>query len=268
ANYTGPDSFNYTVSDGLLTASAAVALDVRFGNVPPVAVNDFYSVNEDTVLTVPAAAGVLANDTHAEHDPLTVLLTALPLHGTLALGANGGFTYVPGADYSGLDSFRYKAGDGGPENSNEATVTITVNPVNDPPITVDDAFIAVVNQPLDVPAAFNAGLGRFVSGVLANDHDVEVDDVTPLHAQLVTGPSHGHLVFGTDGGFSHVPDADFLGVDSFTYRAVDHLNAVGNPATVTITVAVKAVTAAVNAGGTVSTGTGPIDPGDPLHTAV
>ncbi|HXI32310.1 MAG TPA: tandem-95 repeat protein, partial [Vicinamibacterales bacterium] len=164
--------------------------------------------------------------------------------------------------------FRYKASDGGPDASNEATVTIDVAQVNDPPITVADAYTAVVNQPLDVPAAFNAGLGRFVSGVLANDHDVEVEDTAPLHAQLVSGPLHGHLTLGTDGGFSYVPDADFLGADAFTYQAVDHFNAAGNVATVTITVALKAVAAAVNGGGTVSTGTGAVDAGDPLHSTV
>ncbi|HXI30098.1 MAG TPA: Ig-like domain-containing protein, partial [Vicinamibacterales bacterium] len=267
ATYSGPDAFTYTVSDGLLTSSAAVSIDVRFGNIPPAAVNDFYTVDEDTVLTVPAA-GVLANDTDAEHDPLTAVLTALPLHGTVVFSASGGFSYTPVANYAGPDSFRYKASDGGAELSNEATVTIAVNQVNDPPITVADEYTAVLNQPLDVSAAFNAGLGRYVSGVLANDHDVEVEDTAPMHAQLVSGPAHGHLTFGTDGGFSYVPDSDFLGADAFTYQAVDHFNAAGNVATVTITVALKAVTAAVNAGATVTTGSGPTDPGDPLHSAV
>ncbi|HXI27390.1 MAG TPA: N,N-dimethylformamidase beta subunit family domain-containing protein, partial [Vicinamibacterales bacterium] len=188
-NYSGPDAFTYTVGDGLLTSSATVSLDVRFGNVPPVAVNDFYTINEDATLTVPSAIGVLVNDTDVEHDALTAVLTAFPQHGMLTFAADGGFTYVPTPNYAGPDSFRYKANDGG-DDSNEATVTLTVNQVNDPPITVDDAYTAVLNQPLDVPAAFSASLGRFVSGVLANDHDVEVEDTTPMHVQLVTSPVH------------------------------------------------------------------------------
>jgi hypothetical protein len=267
ANYSGADAFGYTVSDGLLTSSAAVSIDVRFGNIPPTAINDFYGVNEDAILAVPAANGVLANDTDVEHDALTAVLTALPAHGALVFGANGAFTYTPVANYAGPDSFRYKANDGGAD-SNEATVTIAVGQVNDPPIAEADLYTAVINQPLDVTATFNASLGRYVSGVLANDHDVEVEDTAPLHAQLVSGPAHGQLVFGADGGFSYVPNADFLGVDSFTYQAVDHFNAVGNTATVTVTVALKAVSAAVNAGTTVAIGSGGVDATDPLHSSV
>jgi hypothetical protein len=267
ATYFGPDAFTYTVSDGLLTASATVSLDVRFGNIPPVALNDFYSIDEDATLTVPAAIGVLVNDTDTEHDPLSAVLTSFPQHGMLTFAANGGFTYVPTANYAGPDSFRYKANDGG-DDSNEATVTLTVNQVNDPPIAVDDAYTAVLNQPLDVPAAFSASLGRFVSGVLANDHDVEVEDTAPMHVQLVGNPAHGQLVMAADGGFSYTPDADFLGTDSFTYRALDHFNAAGNVATVTLTVAIKAVAATVAGGATLATGSGLVDPNDPLHSAV
>src|SRR5262249_52030329 len=166
-----------------------------------------------------------------------------PQHGLLTLAANGGFTYTPTADYAGPDSFRYKANDGAAD-SNEATVTLTINQVNDPPGTLDDSYISGFNHPPDVPAAFrpSPSLGRFVSGVLANDHDVEVGDTAPMHAQIVSNPAHGQLVMAADGGFSYTPQADFLGADSFTYRAVDHFNAQGNVATVTIIAAIKAGT--------------------------
>ena len=82
ANYNGPDSFVYTASDGLLTSSAAVTIDVRFGNIAPVANSDFYSVNEDSALVVAAVSGVLENDTDVEHDVLSAVLTSLPAHGS------------------------------------------------------------------------------------------------------------------------------------------------------------------------------------------
>ena len=110
--YEGPDAFVYTVSDGLLTASATVSLDVRFGNIPPVAINNFYAAVEDTTLTVPAATGLLANDSDLEHDVLQAELMTLPAHGQLALSANGGFSYTPAVNYAGPDSFSYRAFDG------------------------------------------------------------------------------------------------------------------------------------------------------------
>ena len=110
--YEGPDAFVYTVSDGLLTASATVSLDVRFGNMPPVAINNFYAAVEDTTLTVSAATGLLANDSDAEHDVLQAELMTLPAHGQLALSANGGFSYTPAVNYAGPDSFSYRAFDG------------------------------------------------------------------------------------------------------------------------------------------------------------
>lgn len=102
------------------------------GNIPPVAVNDSYSTNEDTALTVPAP-GVLGNDNDANGNPLTAVRVSGPAHGTLTLNSNGSFTYTPAANYNGSDSFTYKANDGA-SDSNLATVSITVIAVNDAPV--------------------------------------------------------------------------------------------------------------------------------------
>jgi hypothetical protein len=93
-------------------------------NTPPVAVNDNYGVIGGATLTVPTP-GVLANDTDADHDPLTAQLVTGPSSGTLVLNANGSFTYVPGEDTVGVVTFTYQAFDG-TDRSNVATVRITV----------------------------------------------------------------------------------------------------------------------------------------------
>ncbi len=108
-------------------------------NAAPVADNDAFTATEDATLNVPAP-GVLAGDT--DSDPLVVTDTdsfepgvqpaAQPSNGTLTLNANGSFAYAPNANFNGTDSFAYRANDGTSE-SNAATVTITVNPVNDAP---------------------------------------------------------------------------------------------------------------------------------------
>ncbi|RYD22127.1 MAG: tandem-95 repeat protein, partial [Verrucomicrobiaceae bacterium] len=104
-----------------------VSIVLAAANTPPVAVADSYSTNQNVALTI-AAAGVLANDTDAESDPLTATLVAGPTSGTLNLAANGGFTYTPNNGFAGSDSFTYRANDGS-ANSNTVTVSLTVNAV-------------------------------------------------------------------------------------------------------------------------------------------
>ena len=88
-----------------------------------------------TPLNVPAP-GVLGSDTDVDGDTLTAVLVADVANGTLTLNANGSFDYLPDLNFNGSDSFTYKANDGA-LNSNIATVTITVNAVNDAPVCLD-----------------------------------------------------------------------------------------------------------------------------------
>ena len=221
-NYNGPDSFTYTASDGMATSDpATVSLTISGVNDPPVAIDDAYSTNEDTNLTVAAGSGVLANDTDFESDPLTAGFVSGPAHGTLTLNVNGSFSYTPAANWSGTDSFTYKANDG-IADSNVATVTITVNPANDAPVAAGDAYSVTEDGTLDVPAP----------GVLDNDTDAEGDSLT---AALVAGPAHGTVTFNADGSFTYTPTTNYNGSDSFTYKANDD-SLDSNVATVSLTV--------------------------------
>jgi len=186
-------------------------------NHPPTAVSDAYSVDEDRTLAV-AAPGVLSNDTDADGNSLTAVLDTDVKHGTLALNSDGSFVYIPTANYNGTDSFTYKANDG-QADSDAATVTITVKPVNDAPVAMNDAYYTGKNAKLSVLAP----------GVLGNDSDVDRD---PLTAILVKGTSHGTLNLNRNGSFTYTPDR-YIGTDIFTYRANDG-TAHSNTATVTI----------------------------------
>ena len=127
---TAPVSGNYSVT----LAAGDIKTGFDFGNhaqTAPVAVGDSYQVDEDTLLTR-SAPGVLANDTDVNGDLLSAILVTGPNHGSLTLNANGSFTYQPAANYHGPDSFTYKVNDGHVDSS-VATVSITVNPINDPP---------------------------------------------------------------------------------------------------------------------------------------
>jgi VCBS repeat-containing protein len=130
-NFT--DSFTYTVWDGVNTSAAAtVSITINAINDAPVATVDSYTTDEDTALNV-AAPGVLGNDTDVEGNPLTAIKVSDPANGSVVLNADGSFDYTPNGDFNGTDSFTYKANDG-TLDSNVATVTITVNAINDAPV--------------------------------------------------------------------------------------------------------------------------------------
>jgi hypothetical protein len=154
-------------------------------------------------------------------DTLTAVLDTGPISGTLTLNLDGSFQYTPNTDFYGTDTFSYVANDSF-VTSNVATVTITVDPVNDAPVGVDDSY--TTNQ--------NTSLNVAVPGVLGNDADTDGDTLTTT---LETAPGNGSLTLNLDGSFEYIPDTGFTGTDTFTYIANDG-NDDSNVATVTITV--------------------------------
>ncbi len=221
ANISGQDTFTYRASDGTsLSNVATVFLDVAAVNDPPVANKDAYSTKEDVALKI-ASPGVLRNDTDVDSQTRTAILKASPEHGSLTLNTSGSFTYTPGLNFNGTDSFTYVASDGVAE-SLPATVSISVSPVNDAPLAADDAFTTLENQSLVIARP----------GVLGNDLDV---DGNSLRARIVTRPSHGTIALNADGSFGYTPTTGYYGTDVFTYRAYDGLLRSGT-ATVTLTV--------------------------------
>jgi VCBS repeat-containing protein len=189
-------------------------------NHTPAAHDDLYTVDEDNTLIVGSASGVLSNDSDDDGDALTAVLISPPDHGQVVLNSDGGFTYVPDANFNGTDSFGYAASDG--LDSSTAAVTIMVHAVNDAPTAVDDSYSLDQDTSLTVTAP----------GVLANDADVDGDAIT---AVLNAAPSHGNLTLNPDGSFTYTPFPGFYGQDSFTYHANDSsLNS--DAAAVTLTV--------------------------------
>ena len=202
-DFNGADTFTYTISDGQASATATVTVGVTPVNDAPVALDDSYSVNEDSALNVPAP-GVLTNDADVDGDALTAVLATDVINGTLALAADGSFSYMPDPNFAGIDTFSYVAADA-LLNSNPATVTITVNPVNDPPTAVDDTALTVEDSPTTID-------------VLTNDTDPDGD---PLTVFAVSVPSNGTVVINPDRTVTYTPNPNFDGVDSFTYEVDD-----------------------------------------------
>jgi VCBS repeat-containing protein len=223
ANFNGTDTFTYKANDGAAdSAPATVTITVNAVNDIPTAVADSYTVNEDTTLTVPAATGVLNNDTDPDGNTLTAQLVTGPTHGQLTFNADGSFTYVPAANFSGSDTFTYRASDG-TTTSSPVTVTINITAVNDAPVAANDNYSVTSGQTLTTTTT---------NGVIANDSDP--DGTTPT-AVLVQNVAHGTLTLNSNGTFTYTPTAGFVGTDTFTYRATDG-SLQSSPATVTITV--------------------------------
>ncbi|HZM14806.1 MAG TPA: Ig-like domain-containing protein, partial [Candidatus Krumholzibacteria bacterium] len=206
-DYFGDDGFVYEVTDGHGgRAGGTVGLTVLPVQDPPVVVEDAHVLDEDGSLEV-VAPGLLANDSDVDGDVLESRLRTPPAHGVLRVESNGAFTYTPAPDFNGTDTFTYVADDGN-GGTNQATVTLTVRPVNDLPVAADDAFGTAEDAALTVSGP----------GLLANDSDLD-GDVTAARAG--TSPVHGTLRLQPDGGFVYEPAPDYHGPDTFTYIVED-----------------------------------------------
>ncbi|MBW4583446.1 MAG: tandem-95 repeat protein, partial [Tildeniella nuda ZEHNDER 1965/U140] len=228
-NFTGTDNFTYVTQDALGATSntATVSLSVTAPvpvNQAPVATPDAFTLSQNTTFTT---GNVLSNDSDPDNNlPFTAQLVADVTQGSLTLNSNGSFTYIPTANFTGLDNFTYVTQDALGANSNTATVSLSVTapvPVNQAPVAVGESFRAVTSTPLTVSAA---------NGVLRNDTDADSSTLTAL---LVTAPSNGSLALNSNGAFVYTPTTNFSGTDTFVYKANDG-NADSNSATVTLTV--------------------------------
>jgi hypothetical protein len=180
--------FEFTSFD--LTVRNFEALEVISGNTPPVANGDSYSTLEDTPLVVPAAAGVLSNDTDADGNALSAAIVVGPSHGALTFNDDGSFSYNPDKDYNGPDGFSYLANDGTDDSEFAAEVLLTVLEKNDPPVAGKDSASVgenSVNNVIDVlandvpgPANESAQSLEVVFAFSINGGDVTVnpDDYT------------------------------------------------------------------------------------------
>lgn len=227
-NYSGTDSFTYAAHDGSGTGNVAtVSLNISPVDDPPITVNDSDSVLEDETVNI----RVLSNDSDLEGLALTIT-GAFTTNGTTVVnnGGNARVRYTPAPDYCGTVVFSYTISDG--MLSSTGSVTVTVTPVNDAPVANNDTYTTPEDMTLIVPVAGMLSNGTLGAGVLANDTDVEGDTLT---AVIVSPASHGTLSLNPNGSFTYMPEADFNGTDSFTYRAVDGFST-GNVATVTINV--------------------------------
>jgi len=203
-NYFGSDTFSIVAREagaGGLTATAVWTITIDPVNDAPVANNQSLTLPEDGTRT-----GVVLNFSDVEGDPLTFTQVTDVQHGVLTVDqAAGTFDYAPAANYNGPDSFSYFVNDGLLDSAT-AVVSITVTPVNDAPVAVDDTGIEI-----------NENTSLNLIDVLANDSDV--DGTTPT-VQSVTQGAHGTVTLN-GGQVFYTPVLDYNGPDTFTYTITD-----------------------------------------------
>jgi hypothetical protein len=217
--YTPPTDFAgtarvaYTVRDDSGgTDQAAVIVIVRPVNDQPLPKDDEATTDEDTEVTI----DVLDNDVDVDDDELLVDAKQ-PEKGSVDTKPDGTVRYTPASDFSGTETFTYKVSDGSAKPV-EATVKVTVNPVNDSPIARDDEETT-------------GGLPVTID-LLANDTDPDGDT---LSVQLGPEPENVNVTVNEDGTVTFTPDPGLEGPTVFTYRAFDGA-AMSEAATVTVTV--------------------------------
>ena len=216
ADWHGSVAFGFDVSDGTVSTPNTASLSVNPVNDAPVASDDSLSGDEDSVIS----GNVLANDNDVDSAGLTANLVTGPAHGTLVLNADGSFAYTPDANWHGSDSFTYLVSDGSLDSA-IATVSLTVNPVNDAPTASDASF--TVNE------------DSVYTGALPAASDI---DSAVIAYALDANATHGSAIVSSDGSFSYTPDSDYFGPDSFTYTV---FAGAGGSNTYAVTITVDAV---------------------------
>jgi hypothetical protein len=199
----GVATLTFTVTDSA-GATSSDTVDITVVNRAPVANNQSVSTDEDTPLPITLTGG------DADGDTLTYSVLTPPTNGTLSAPSGPpapNLTYTPNANYFGPDSFTFGVNDG-LADSNIATVSITVNSVNDPVVAVDDTATTLKNVPVTLAVQVNDSAGP------ANEDQT-------LTTTAVTAPANGAAVINPDGSVTYTPNFNFFGIDSFAYTVCD-----------------------------------------------
>jgi len=215
ADFNGADGFSFKVNDGTVdSAVATVSITVTPVNDTPVVVSQNVTTAEDTALPITLTGSDI------DGDPLTFSIVSPPANGTLS-GIAPNVIYTPAVNFNGADSFSFKVNDGTVDSA-PATVSITVTPVNDAPVFINDPIITANASEVV------AYTGQTLAGQAT---DPDAGDV--ITYSKVSGPAW--LVVAANGALSGTPPSGSAGLNSFVVRATDSASATVD-ATLQITV--------------------------------
>jgi gliding motility-associated-like protein len=220
--FFGDAKAKYTVQDfaGATSNRSDIEIKVRSVNDPPVAVDDAAVTDEGVSINI----NILANDYDADGsiEPSSVLITG-ETGGSFVPNSNGQVTFSPAAGFSEATA-NYTIQDNDGLGSKSATITVTINSVNAPPVATND----IVSMEEDA--------SPLLIDVTGNDtDDVELN----LASVLLTNMVNGTFVANSSGKVTYTPPPNFYGIASAKYTVKDNEGAVSNEATITVTVNAK-----------------------------
>ncbi|MDK9426140.1 tandem-95 repeat protein [Vibrio parahaemolyticus] len=163
-NFNGEATITYIVTDGDLTDEAKVTVTVTPGNDSPVAVDDTTSIQEDTAVTI----DVLTNDTDVDGDKLSIESAFVPKEQGTVEVVDGKLVFTLAENFNGDAEITYTVTDG--ELTDEAKVTVTVNPVNDAPTIKVDAVESITEDAVNTDTV--------VATLTVRDTDTSEDQLT------------------------------------------------------------------------------------------
>lgn len=218
----GPVAFQWNASDGTDYAATAknVNITIEASNTPPVAIADTYSAPQGGTITI-TAPGVLSNDTDADGNTITAVKVSNPANGALNLNANGSFTYIHNNGTSTSDSFTYKVIDAGSEG-NTVTVSISITPVNSPPLV--SAISKTSNGSLPIPFTAADFTSKYTDPngdplVKVKIVSLPLNGVLKLNGTAVT--VNQEIPLAVLGGLTFEPASNWGGTTTFAWNASD-----------------------------------------------
>ncbi len=223
AGYFGADSFTYTVQDtnGQVSGPGTVNLTIN-APTPPTA----GAVSASTGASAPVTINVLSSDTAAQGslNPASVTVVTMPTHGTAVAQSDGTIIYTPTAHFTGADTFTYTVADSLGDVSAPATVSITITaPV--PPVAPTITAPALGGQTNDIDVISQATGGA---------------PLVPSSVTIATAPTGGTATVNpSTGSISYVPNAGFVGTDTFTYTVADINGTTSAPAVIRVNVGTR-----------------------------
>ena len=198
---------NSDATSSELQVSALVDIEITPVQDTPIPGGDAFYIEEDVPLVIDVFGQLLNNDFDGDGDTLQVSDFTQPEHGQLVDNGDGTFTYVPNADFNGLDRFSYTVSDG--QGYIASATVVIVDPIEDRLIVGDDFSETREDFPVSIHNA------------LANDQDPDYlqDPFNNPDLQIIsyTKGSHGQVSYDGLGNFTYYPEADYFGTDHFSY---------------------------------------------------